>query len=76
MIEVKNVMEEIVYDAIMDVLKDINDILAKALNDLPPKYYVTDQSKILQKLESLRMQTEVDVISACDKSSCFSEKKS
>lgn len=73
---IKNLMEEIVYDTMDEILKDINvcvcencytDIAAKALNDLPPKYFVTEKGKIFTKIETLKAQTEVDVIASVTK---------
>lgn len=74
--QMKNYMEEIVIGALDDILKDINmchcercklDIAAKALNDLPPQYIVTQKGEIYSKINSLKIQFEVDVISAITK---------
>lgn len=74
--QMKNYMEEIVAGSIDDILKDINmckcarcklDITAKALNDLPPQYIVTQKGEIYSKINKLRLQFEVDVISAITK---------
>lgn len=76
MTQVKNLMEEIVYETIDDILKEIRvcsckqcqaDIAAKALNDLAPRYFVTEKGKIFTKIETLKLQTEVDVITAVTK---------
>lgn len=74
--KVHNLMEEIVEEAMPIVLKDINvcqcerclkDIMAKALNELPVKYYVSEQGKVYKKMETLRLQMEIDVIAALAK---------
>ncbi|NLL68186.1 MAG: late competence development ComFB family protein [Clostridiaceae bacterium] len=74
--QMKNYMEEIVFAAMEDILKDINmctcdrckyDIAAKALNDLPPQYIVTQKGEIYSKINNLMAQFEVDVISAITK---------
>jgi competence protein ComFB len=76
MLQLNNYMEEIVMDTIDDVLKDIKmcncdrckmDIAAKALNDLPPQYIVTRKGEVYSKINNLRSQFEVDVISAITK---------
>ena len=72
----KNYMEEIVISSMDEILKDINmcqcdrcklDIAAKALNDLPPQYIVTQRGEIYSKINNLKTQFEVDVISAITK---------
>lgn len=72
----KNYMEEIVMSAADDILKDINmctcskcrlDVVAKALNDLPPQYIVTQKGEIYSKINNLKAQFEVDVIAAITK---------
>jgi len=74
--QMKNYMEEIVLSAMDDILRDINvctcercryDIAAKALNDLPPQYIVTKKGEIYSKINNLKAQFEVDVISAITK---------
>ncbi|AEV68010.1 late competence development ComFB family protein [Acetivibrio clariflavus] len=76
MAQIKNYMEEIVFSSIREVLDDINvcscdkcilDIAAIALNELPPKYIVTEKGELYSKVDSLRQQFEVDVISAIAK---------
>lgn len=72
----KNYMEEIVLSNMEEILKDIKmcncdrcklDIAAKALNDLPPQYIVTEKGEIYSKINNLRAQFEVDVIAAITK---------
>jgi len=74
--EIKNYMEEVVFHCMDEVLKDINmckcevcmmDIAAKALNDLPPQYVVTKKGVVYSKINNLKVQFEVDVISAITK---------
>lgn len=72
----KNYMEEFVLSQLNEVLTDINmckcekcrmDIAALALNDLPPKYVITEKGELYSKINSLRQQFEVDVIAAITK---------
>lgn len=74
--QLKNYMEEIVFTSMKEVLSDINmctcemcllDIAAIALNDLPPKYIVTEKGELYSKINALRQQFEVDVIAAITK---------
>ncbi len=76
MSEIKNYMEVIVQNLMPEILEDIKmckcdickmDICALALNDLPPQYVVTEKGEIYSKINSLRQQFEVDVISAITK---------
>lgn len=72
-LNIKNYMEEVVYGAMDDVLKDLNvcncdkckmDTAAIALNQLPAKYIVTEKGELYSKINTLKQQFEVDVISA------------
>ncbi len=74
--QIKNYMEEIVFNQMKEILSDINvctcdkcllDIAAIALNDLPPKYIVTEKGELYSKIDTLRQQFEVDVIAAITK---------
>lgn len=76
MAQIKNYMEEIVFSLLKDVLEDVNvcncdkcvlDIAAIALNELPSKYIVSEKGELYSKIDSLRQQFEVDVISAITK---------
>lgn len=76
MLSMKNYMEVIVMNTMDDILKDINmckcekcrlDIAAKALNDLPPQYVVSEKGEVYSKIKSLKTQFEVDVIAAITK---------
>lgn len=73
MLEIKNYMEEVVFNSMDEILIDINmckckkcklDIAAIALNDLPSKYTVTEKGILYSKIDSLQQQFEVDIISA------------
>jgi competence protein ComFB len=74
--QIKNYMEEVVFSIMQEVIGDINvctcekcmlDIAALALNDLPPKYIVTEKGELYSKVNALKQQFEVDVISAVTK---------
>jgi competence protein ComFB len=82
--QLKNLMEELVINALEDVLKDINmckceicvtDIMAIALNSLPPKYIVTEMGELYSKSNVLRQQFEVDIISAITKAAVIVKRK-
>jgi len=72
-LNIKNYMEEVVYELFDDILKDLNvctcdkckmDIAAIALNQLPAKYIVTEKGELYSRISTLKQQFEVDVISA------------
>lgn len=82
--QIKNYMEEIVATTIKDVLEDINmctcekcimDISAIALNDLPPKYIVTEKGELYSKINALKQQFEVDVIAALTKAAVIVKRR-
>jgi competence protein ComFB len=71
--ELKNLMEEVVRSALEDVWANEKmckcekcrlDILAKALNKLPPRYLVTDRGKIFSRADFLELQKRIDVIAS------------
>lgn len=71
--EIKNYMEVCVRDSLVQVLTSLGvctcarcryDIMALALNDLPPKYVVTHKGHIYTKLSALQNQFTVDIITA------------
>ncbi|MCP4652125.1 MAG: late competence development ComFB family protein [Candidatus Omnitrophica bacterium] len=72
MTEVHNYMEDIVSDVLDEVLVDMedsckcekckHDVLALALNKLPPKYVVTEKGRLYTKLSELEVQFKADVI--------------
>lgn len=83
MVTLKNYMEEVVFNLIDSVLDDIDmckcelcikDIAALALNSLPPKYIVSEKGELYSKVNSLRSQFEVDVISAITKAAVLVKK--
>lgn len=67
-------MEVLVFEAIDELLEkyedicacDIcrTDIVAYALNSLPPKYIATETGEVYSKLSTLQSQTNSDVLSA------------
>lgn len=76
MLILRNSMEELVNNILADIIEDLDvckcercimDISAIALNNLPPKYSVTDKGELYTKVNILRMQVEVDVITALTK---------
>lgn len=82
--QIKNYMEEIVFNQMKDVLADINvctcekcllDIAAIALNDLPPKYIVTEKGELYSKINTLGQQFEVDVVSAITKAAVLVKRR-
>ena len=69
----KNHMEEVVFNQMKSVLQDIKmcdcekcqlDIAAIALNELPPKYVVTEKGVLFSKIDSLQQQFEIGVTAA------------
>ncbi|NLN56523.1 MAG: late competence development ComFB family protein [Gammaproteobacteria bacterium] len=84
MTQIKNYMEEIVFSQMKDILNDINmctcdkcllDIAAIALNDLPPKYIVTEKGELYSKINTLGQQFEVDIVSAVTKAAVLVKRK-
>lgn len=82
--QIKNYMEEIVFNQLKEVLEDINvctcekcllDIAAIALNDLPPKYIVSEKGELYSRINTLKQQFEVDVISAITKAAVLVKRK-
>lgn len=78
-----NIMEELVrqeYEILMDRMdmckckRCRNDVLALALNTLPPKYVVTKKGYLVTKLASYDMQYHADILSAIT-SACLRVKK-
>lgn len=83
MFKLKNYMEDIVQKKVDSVLNIMNickcdkcrlDIMAIALNDLPPKYVVTDTGELYTKVKELEQQFEVDVETAIVKAAVFVSK--
>ncbi len=84
MSQIKNYMEEIVFNQIKEILEDINmctcekcilDIAAIALNDLPPRYIVTEKGELFSKINALKQQFEVDVVAAVTKAAVLVKRK-
>lgn len=84
MAQIRNYMEEIVFSLMDEILDDISvckcekcltDIAAIALNDLPPKYVVTEQGELFSKVNTLRQQFEVDVIAAITKAAVLVKRR-
>jgi len=76
-------MEEVVLNLMESVLNDIDmckceqcvmDIAAIALNNLPPKYISTETGELYSKVNVLRNQFEVDVISAITRAAVLVKK--
>ena len=79
-LEINNYMEVCVLDSLESVLDSLNacrcdncahDILAIALNTLPPKYVVTKKGELYTKLSHLKTQFEVDTIAAIAQASAI-----
>lgn len=69
--ELRNYMEIFVKEALDKVIVNMNickcdkcryDMMAIALNNLPPKYYVTEKGNLFAKLSLLQQQSDVDII--------------
>ncbi len=80
MLKLKNYMEIVVEHKLNDILSYVNickcnkcrlDIMAIALNDLPPKYVVTDMGELFAKVGELASQFEVDAETALIKAALF-----
>ena len=84
MAQIRNYMEEIVFSQMRDILRDINvcncekcimDIAALALNDLPPRYVVSNIGELYSKVNSLEQQFEVDIMTAIIKAAVIVKRK-
>jgi competence protein ComFB len=71
--KLRNLMEDAVAYAIVDLHKSCDfcsceqcrlDILALALNQLPPRYVVTDLGDTYSRADMLETQKEVDILGA------------
>lgn len=65
----KNYMEDVVRHTLKRILPDLDvckceicqlDMMAYALNHLPPKYVVTPEGELYSKLSEFEKQSEVD----------------
>lgn len=72
MLQIRNYMEGFVLDVVDDVIKNLDmcncdrckmDVAAKALNELPPQYVVSQKGEVFSEF-NLRSQFQVQVISA------------
>ncbi|BBE31058.1 hypothetical protein OSSY52_11990 [Tepiditoga spiralis] len=72
-IQLKNIMEDIVEDVYNDLLKTNlikicncpkchADVLAIVLNNIKPKYVVTEKGEAIERTNELRDQIRVDVL--------------
>lgn len=69
--KIHNLMEDIVIRTLNELLKEMDDICkcekcktdmaAFALNNLPPKYIVTEKGELFAKAENMSYQFEADV---------------
>lgn len=78
--KLKNYMELVAAQKLEEVLKYMNickcdkcklDIMAIALNDLPPRYVVTEVGELYTKVSELASQFEVDTETALVKAAMF-----
>ncbi|HDN86035.1 MAG: competence protein ComFB [Candidatus Omnitrophota bacterium] len=70
--ECHNYMEDIVRNTLENLLSKRNDVckcekctldmMALALNNLPPKYVVTDKGRVYTKIAELELQLRTDVV--------------
>ena len=83
MYHLKNFMEVVVENQINELVKIMNicncekchmDIMAIALNELPPKYVVSEKGELFSKLSELQQQFDVDVQTAIIKAALFVSK--
>ena len=67
----RNLMEELVKDRLDEYIQDSDickceqcraDIMALALNNLPPRYIVSISGNVYSRFESLKTQFQADVI--------------
>ncbi len=81
--KIKNYMEDVVEHMIDPVLEKVThcdckkckmDIAAMALNDLPPRYVVTEKGEVYLKVNELMQQFEVDVTAAIIKAAVMVDK--
>jgi len=71
--KLKNYMEDVVKIILNEIIYNINvcdcekcrmDIAAIALNKLPHRYIVSEKGELYSKINTLRQQFEVDIVSA------------
>lgn len=80
----KNIMEDIVEKSLEKLLPSLdvctcerckNDIIACALNQLPPKYIVTSKGYLYSKVDTIYLQYEVDVMQAISRAAKIVKEK-
>lgn len=71
--KIKNLMEELVLKKIEEIWENEDmckcercklDVAAVALNQLPPRYVLTDKGEVYAKTDTLETQKNVDFITA------------
>ena len=75
--QLKNITQDIVFEKLDEMLPNITkictcercryDIMAIALNNLPPRYVVTDRGAIFSRASSLDVQIAADTVSELTK---------
>lgn len=84
--ELRNLMEKLVWERLEEVLDTQNtefcacqqcrmDMAALSLNELPPRYVVTQRGEIFSKADILEIQRYVDVVAAVTKAVNLVKKK-
>ena len=83
-IEYRNLMEDIVLqnlDTVMEAEGGCTceackaDVVAYALNHLPPHYVATDRGRLMVKLKSYEIQARADVLSAVSEAAVMVAKR-
>jgi len=84
-VELKNCMESLVWERLDNVLRSYpeictcqkcrNDIVALALNSLPPRYVVTFAGETYTKVHSLEQQFGIDIVTALTNAIAIVSKK-
>lgn len=76
MYTIKNYMEDVVRRSVDNIVKSMDickcekcmaDIIAISLNNLPPKYIVTEIGELYTKVNELKQQFAIDVQTAITK---------
>jgi len=71
MLALSNFMERLVREKVDSIIKSVGmcgceqcrlDVMALALNALPPKYVVTEKGEIYTRLDGMREQIAADVV--------------
>ena len=72
-IVLRNFMEDCVEDFLQKIIANMDickckkcqmDILAYALNQLPPKYIATNKGHVFARIDALNIQAEADIFAA------------